>query len=182
MACDLTLGRIEDCKSSVGGIDAIYFVNFGDLGNVTLGTDDEITDADGTFSAFKYAVKSTATNFEQTINSSRDNGTTFISQVVNMTLKGLSKSDNKELKLMAWGRPHIVVEDRNGNAFLFGLERGAEVTGGTAVSGGAMGDLSGYTLNFTAEEKTFANFLNGAVVGDPFAGLTSATATIVEGV
>ena len=181
MACDLTLGRIEDCKSSVGGIDAIYFVNFGDMGNVTLGTEDEVTDADGTFSAFKYAVKSTATNFEQTINSSRDNGTTFISQVVNMTLKGLSKSDNKELKLMAWGRPQVIVEDRNGNAWLFGLERGAEVTGGTAVSGGAMGDLSGYTLSFTAEEKTFANLIEGAVAGDPFAGLTSATATIVEG-
>ena len=182
MACDLTLGRNEDCKSSLGGIDAIYFVNFGEMGNITLGTDDEVTDADGTFSAYKYTVKSTATNFEQTINSSRDNGTTFISQVVNMTLKGLSKTDNKELKLMAWGRPQVIVEDRNGNAFLFGLERGAEVTGGTAVSGGAMGDLSGYTLSLTAEEATFANIIEGAVKGDPFVGLTSATATIVEGV
>src|SRR6056297_3100694 len=158
MACDLTLGRLEDCKSNVGGIDAIYFINFGEMGDATIGTDDDITDLSGTFSAFKYEVKSSATNFEQTINSSRDNGTTFISQVVNMTLKGLSKEDNKELKLLAWGRPHIVVEDRNGSSWLFGLERGAEVAGGTAVSGGAMGDLSGYTLNMTAEEKTFANY------------------------
>ena len=181
MACDLTLGRNEECKSNIGGIDAIYFVNFGEMGNITVGTDDDVTDADGTFSAYKYSVKSTATNFEQTINSSRDNGTTFISQVVNMTLKGLSKTDNKELKLMAWGRPQVIVEDRNGNAFLFGLERGSEVTGGTAVSGGAMGDLSGYTLSLTAEEPTFANIIDGAVKGDPFAGLASATATIVEG-
>lgn len=179
MACDLTRGRIEDCKSFVGGIDAIYFVDFGGLGTVTTGSSDEITDLDGTFSAYKYEVKSTATTMEQTINSSRDNGTTFISQVVNITLKGLSKEDNKELKLMAWGRPHIIVEDRNGNSFMVGLERGSEITGGTAVTGGAMGDLSGYTLNFTAEEKTFANVIDGAVAGDPFAGLTSATATIV---
>jgi len=28
MACDLSLGRIEPCKDSVGGLNAIYFVNY----------------------------------------------------------------------------------------------------------------------------------------------------------
>lgn len=182
MACDITLGRLEPCKSAIGGIDAIYFVNFGTMGDVTLGTNDEITDIAGTFSAFKYEVKSSGTSFEQTVNSSRDNGTTFWSQVVNLTLKGLSKEDNKEVKLLAYGRPHIVVEDRNGNAFIAGLVRGAELTGGTIVTGAAMGDLSGYTLNFTGEENQPANFIDGAVKGDPFAGITTGTATIVEGV
>lgn len=181
MACDLTLGRLEDCKDQIGGIDAVYFVNFGDLGTLTVGSDDEITDADGTFSAYKYELKGT-NNLEQTINSSRETGTTFFSQVLNLQLKKLSKEQNKELKLMAWGRPHVVVADRNGNAWLVGQVRGAEVTGGTIVTGSAMGDLAGYTINLTADEPTPAAAINGAVVDDPFAGWSGATDTIVVGV
>jgi len=177
MACDLTQGRNEPCKESVGGIDAIYFVDFGALGAATTGTDDEITDLDGTFDFYRYDVKSSATTFEQSINSSRDNGTTFFTQTINVTLKKLTKKMHKELKLLAFNRPHVVIQDRNGNAFLAGLNRGCEVTGGTVVTGGAMGDLSGYTITLEAEEELPANFLEGATESDPFAGMTSATAT-----
>ena len=182
MACDISLGRLEPCKNQVGGIDAVYFVNFGDLGVVTTGADDEITDMDGTFSAYKYEIKDTSSNLTQTPTSSRDAGTTFFSQAVNLTLKEITKEMNKELKLLSWGRPHIVVADRNGNALMVGLERGTELTGGSIVTGGAMGDLSGYTLAMSAEEKLPASIIEGATVADPFAGMTSATVTIVEGV
>ena len=43
-----------------------------------------------------------------------------------------------------------------------------------------MGDLSGYTLTFTGQEKTPANFLEGATDANPFAGLTG-TVTVTEG-
>jgi hypothetical protein len=177
MACDLTKGRALPCRESVGGIKAVYFVDFGDLGTISV-TADEVTDMDGTFSAYKYELKGSS-SVEQTINASRENGTVFFDQVVNLTLPQLSKEDNNELKLMAYGRPHIVVEDYNGNAYLVGRENGADVTGGTIVSGAAMGDLSGYTLSFSAMERTAANFIDGAIAGDPFDGMTSATASIV---
>jgi len=179
--CDLTAGRLEPCKSNVGGIDKIYFVNFGDLGTVTQAATDEITDLTGTFSAFEYEVKSSATNLEEAPNSSRDNGTTFFTQTINITLKNKTKEMNNQLKLMAYGRPHVVIWDRNGKAWLAGLERGCEVTGGSVVTGGAMGDLYGYTLVLTGEEKLPANLIDGATKTDPFAGMTSATVTIVKG-
>ena len=62
-----------------------------------------------------------------------------------------------------------------------GVEFGAEVTGGTVATGTAMGDLSGYTLTLTAQEKLPANFISGATLANPFAGLTNATETIVVG-
>ena len=34
-----------------------------------------------------------------------------------------------------------------------------DVSGGTVVTGGAMGDLSGYTLTLTGMEKLPANFI-----------------------
>ena len=161
MACDLTLGRKEPCKDSIGGLKNIYFVDFGDLGTVTL-TNDEITNLTGTsgnLTAFKYELKGVS-SFEQTITSSRENGTTFFDQTLTLTLKKLTKEDNKELKLLAYGRPHVAVEDYNGNVFMMGTENGAEVTGGTIVTGAAMADLSGYTLTLNAQEPLPANFMD----------------------
>ena len=185
MACDLTRGRKEPCKDTVGGLKAVYFVDYSDLGTVTQ-TDDEITDMTGTFSAYKYELKGNS-SFEQAVNSSRENGTTFFEQTLNLTLKKLSKEDHKEIKLLAYGHPHVAVEDYNGNVFIMGLENGADVSGGTIVTGAAMGDLSGYTLTLTCMEVKPANFLDLGVTPDtaavtyPFNEMTSATATIVEG-
>ena len=179
MACDLTKGRKEPCKDVVGGLRAIYFVDYAQLGTVAQ-TDDEITDMTGTFSAYKYELKGNS-SFEQAVNSSRENGTTFFEQTLNLTLKKLSKEDHKEIKLLAYGHPHVAVEDYNGNVFLMGLENGADVSGGTIVTGAAMGDLSGYTLTLTGMEVKPANFVSSPTAADPFAGMTSATATVVEG-
>jgi hypothetical protein len=179
MACDLSLGRKEPCKDVVGGIRAVYFTDFGDLGTVTE-TDDEITDLSGTFTAFKYEVKGNS-SFEQNITSSRENGTTFFEQTLNLTLHKLSKEDNKELKLLAYGRPHVAVEDYNGNVFVMGLQHGADVSGGTIVTGAAMGDLSGYTLTLSAMEVKPANFVASPTSADPYAGMSSATVTVTVG-
>ena len=179
MACDITRGRKEPCKDTVGGIRKVYFIDFGDLGTITL-TDDEITDMSGTFTAFEYEVKGNS-SFEQTVNASRENGTVFYEQTLNLTLKKLSKEDNKELKLLAYGRPHIAIEDYNGNVMLMGREHGADVSGGTIVTGAAMGDLSGYTLTFTAQETLPANFVDSPTAADPYAGMGSATVTVTEG-
>jgi hypothetical protein len=45
-----------------------------------------------------------------------------------------------------------------------GLEHGAEVTGGSIVSGAAMGDLSGFTLTLVAQETAPPYFITGSVV------------------
>lgn len=190
MSCfTLTKGRKEACKDVVGGLKAVYFVDFGGLGTVTQ-TDDEITnmtgDSSNNLTAYKYDLKG-SNSFEQTVTQSTDNGTTFFEQTLNITLKKLTKEDNKELKLLAYGRPHIAVEDYNGNVMMMGLEHGCELSNGTIVTGAAMGDMSGYTLTFTATERLPANFMDSDTVDADFpfsvtdyAGLTG-TITITEG-
>lgn len=161
MACDISLGRIEPCKDSVGGLKALYFINYGDITSVTY----DITDTDviatiaGTPSAYKYDIKGTST-FTQNIQTSRESGTTAFEQVLEVTLHKLTKEDHKEIKLLSFGRPHVIVEDYNGNYFLAGLEHGMDVTGGTIVTGAAMNELSGYTLTLTGMERSPANFLD----------------------
>jgi hypothetical protein len=175
MACDIAVGRLEPCKDSVGGINAVYFVNYGDLGAITYDvTDTDVIDSvAGTPSAYKFDVRGNST-YTENIQSSRENGTTMFEQVLELSLKKLTKEDHKTIKLLSFGRPHVIIEDNNGNLLLAGLEHGADVTGGTVATGGAMGDMSGYTLSFTGMEKVPANFIDG--------DLAAAGFTVVAGV
>jgi hypothetical protein len=178
MACDISMGRIEPCKDSVGGLDAIYIINEGDITEFTMdATDtDVIAEVTGSPKAYKFDLKGNS-SFETTINSSTENGTSFFEQTLSVTLKKLDIDSHKELKLLTWGRPHVIVKDNNDNFFLMGKEHGAEVTGGSIVTGGAMGDLSGYTLTLSAMERVPANFIDAS----DEAGLTTAGFEIVAG-
>ena len=162
MACALTLTRTEPCKEQVGGITKVYFVNYGDISPSTATydmTNTDVIDAfSGTPNCYTYEVRS-ASSFTQNIQSDRATGTTVFEQVLELTLKQLTVADHKELKLLSWGRPHVIVQDNNDNYFIDGLEHGMEVTGGTIVTGEAMSDLTGYTLTLTGMERTPANFL-----------------------
>jgi len=172
--CDISLGRLEPCKTSVGGLKAVYIMNNGDATGVTYdATDtDAITAIAGTPTGYKYDLKGNS-SFEQTINSSRENGTTFFTQTLNLTLKSITAKDLKQIKLLAYGRPQVIVEDNNGKLFYAGLKNGMEVTGGTIVTGAAMGDLSGFTLTVVGEEPVPANMI--------ITSLTTAGVTVVVG-
>lgn len=169
MGCDITHGRAEACKDSISGLLNIYFINYGDLNvdtvhySVTAGEEDVIDawEPASQLSLYKYELKG-ANGFEQTIQTSRDNGTTFFEQVLTVQLKKQDIATHKTVKLLAYGRPRIVVETRNHEFFLAGLDQGCDVTAGTVSSGTAMGDFSGYSLTFTAMEISPANFLNCA--------------------
>ena len=166
MACEnLSLGRLKPCKDTVGGIKNIYFVNYGDFDGIVYNSTDTdvIDDLAASFNAYKYEVHFSS-SFTQNIQSSMENGTTAFEQVLEVTLPKLTKDDHKEIKLISFGHPHVIVEDQNGSFFVAGLLNGMAVTGGTIVTGLNMGDLSGYTLTLTGMEKVPANFLDTDIV------------------
>jgi hypothetical protein len=162
MACTLTTGRELPCKDSVGGIKAVYLADYGTLGALTV-TSGEVTAIAGTPDLFKFDVKGNS-SLEQAITSSRENGTTFYEQTLNLTLTKLDVATQQEIVTIAKARPHIFVEDYNGNYFLIGAVHGADVSGGTIVTGAAMADLSGFTLVFSAQETLPAYFVTSTVV------------------
>jgi predicted secreted hydrolase len=162
MACDISLGRAEQCKDSIGGLSAVYFINYQSLEPIAYGSGNE-TDmiveilSGSQVTAYKYELNGSST-FEQTITSSRENGTTFVDQKLTLNLKKLSIVDHKQLKLLAYGRPIIAVQDRNNNWFVAGLTKGMDLTSFTISTGAAMGDMSGYKLEFQGIELKPANF------------------------
>jgi hypothetical protein len=181
MACDISLGRVTPCKDSVGGLDAIYLINESELSYDNLTFDALMTDSiegvTGTPTAYKWELKGTST-FTQNIVSSRENGTTYFEQVLELTFTRMDAYTHREIKLLSYGNPKVIVKDNNGNFFLVGAKHGADVTGGTIVTGGNMGDLNGYTLTLTAMEQEPAYFFEATTE----AGLTSAGFTIVSGI
>ena len=180
MACNLTKGRAINCKDISAGISAVYLTNFGGLGTIT-DSSSAISNMSGTFTLWKYEVNGSANSFTTTSTASRENGTTFYSTTLSLTLPKLSKEDNAEIKLISYGRPHIVVADRNGAAFLLGRVNGCSLETSTMTSGGAFGDMSGYTLEFSSEEVSAPDFINGATTANPCAGMSSATVTVTAG-
>lgn len=174
MSCDISHGRIEPCKDAVGGLKNLYILNYGmyDETDITydtaLGYEDQITAINlsplaPALTAYIYKFELKGTNsFEQTITSSRENGTTFFEQVLTVTLKKQDAITHKQIKLLSYGRPNIIVENNNGQYFIAGLLRGMDVTAGTISNGTALGDMNGYSLTFTGQEATPANFLDAA--------------------
>ena len=188
MSCDITNGRIEQCKDSVSGLKAIYFINFDDLNSddvVYDATDTDVIDTwqpAATLNLYKYELKSTANSFTTAINSSRDNGTTFFEQTLVANLKRQDFATHKNVKLLAYGRPRIIVRTMTDQFFLMGLDQGADVSAGEISTGAALGDFNGYSLTFTAQEELPANFIDvstEAALATAFADSLGTDATIV---
>jgi hypothetical protein len=172
MSCDISLGRLEPCKDSVGGIRAIYFINYtnGLLDTATFDSDEIITGFASALTLYKYDLKG-ANSFDETNENSRENGTSFFTQTGTIVLKKQDPTTRKQMKLLSWGRPQIVVEFYNYGAsdetryVLAGIENGCEVAPSTA-SGAAMGDLNGYNITFTGTEKEPAFFIDPTIIND----------------
>ena len=165
MACLLTTGRKVPCKSAFGGIKTVYFADYGSLTAIAIDATTKEATTTGSATWYEYDVKGNS-SLETTVTSSRENGTTFYTQSLNLTLTFLDAQTQNELQTLAVARPYVVVEDYYGNSFLCGYENGMECTGGTVVTGAAAGDLSGFTLTFEGMEEAAPFFLAAAVTGD----------------
>ena len=165
MSCDITSGRLEQCKDIVGGLQAIYVLNYGLYDATTDVTYTAGTDEISAISLplatpiYKFELKGT-NSFETTITSSRENGTTFFEQVLSIQLKKQDVQTHKEVKLLTYGRPNIIVRTNANQFFMAGLARGMDVTAGTIGNGTVLGDMNGYGLTFTGQEALPANFLD----------------------
>jgi hypothetical protein len=173
MACDISNGRIEQCKDSVSGLKAVYIINYDKLNSdaatyltTPVGSEDVLDtwvpiDTATPLNLYKYELKSTANSFNTSINASRDNGTTFFEQTLVMNLKRQDAATTKNVKLLAYGRPRIVVRTMTDQYFLVGLDQGADMNSGTIASGSSLDSFNGYeNLTFVAQEELPANFID----------------------
>lgn len=175
MACNITHGRVEPCKDAMAGLRNIYFINenvdpafiYKDNGLgayvVDSAPDEEIEAINFITNLYKFELKSNENVYDQEIVSSREAGTTFFRQTLTIKLKKQDVATHLAVKTLAYAKPRIVVENNEGQFFLMGMFRGADLTAGSINNGGNMGDFTGYSLTFTAEEVLPAPFLQSGL-------------------
>jgi hypothetical protein len=153
MACELTHGFMLECKSTIGGIKAIYLQQHASfLSDVTIDAGTEEINGLPEVDVYKYICPKHTGSFNEEVASSVENGTIFYTQTVTATFFALTAARRKQLELVAKNRLVVFVQDNNDNIWMVGRIDGAEVTAMTTATGVAKGDLNGYTITFTAEE------------------------------
>ena len=175
MACDITKGRLDTpCKTGVGGVKAFYFANFEPLiykefektdGLVTsLFSTDGATPREPIY-LYKYELRCSGHNLEEAKENSEETGTSFVTSTFTAILKQIGATTRDELQIASFGRPQVIVEDYNGNFLLVGIENGCTVSV-NQVTGSAMGELSGYNLTITAQEREMSYLIDPTIIGD----------------
>ncbi len=167
MACQISQGRTIACKT-VGGLKAIYFINndsdfYGDLEFDGLELVSGFSEND--YQLYKYELRG-ANTMDETNEVSEDNGTAFWSLSGAFQLQAQDGITRKELKLLAYGRPHIITEGWDGTFKIYGAEFGCTVSVNTA-SGAGMGDFNGYSLTVTGMQTEPAFIVKTpSIIGD----------------
>ena len=167
MACNLTKGLAVDCKDQIGGLKKIFFAKsycsniraraIFDATNTlqmnTAGFANWDIFSTGAVDVFQYDLRPNLSSMTVNITSDPASGTTFFEQTLSISMQKLSVAQTNELKLISYNRSQVFVQDMNDNVFLLGMDNGIDVSGGTAVTGVAKGDMTGFTLELRAEEK-----------------------------
>lgn len=172
MSCALTAGRKEPCLDISAGIEKVYLINHvyggldltfstGDNTDVVTDMHDNSTGSPVDLTAFEYEVKG-ASKLMENILSDRNAGTTAFEQVLTLQLKKWDADMTKEMKLLAYGRPHVVVVLRSGEQMLCGAIEGMEL-GGNRDSGAAHNDPQVYALELKGMEKMPAYHIEGTL-------------------
>ena len=170
MACsNLTAGFTLDCNDSQGGIEKIF------IGN---GAVESITETSGLVTAitvggsalvpadfFEFDTPRQTSSLTEATTVSQENGTITFDQQLTMVFNKLESSKRNQLLLMAESTSMVIVaKDNNGKFWSIGIERGGYMTSGTAVSGVAFADRSGYELVVGGIEKSPMYEVTGSIV------------------
>jgi hypothetical protein len=167
MACATIEDYEIDCnKDSLGGLEVIYIAIRGDI--------EGYTETAGAISAvnmktgkkfFKFDLVKSTSNFTNTLTANAQTGTFFYAQAATLVMNKLKAATSALVDGLAQNSLVMITKDRNGEFIMLGRENGLDVSGGTAGSGTASGDRSGYEIQFTGEEKKMSH-VSPAIIDD----------------
>jgi len=142
--CDITAGRLKQCKQGLGGLGKLYLFNFVENPfTVTAGVATAINPL--LLNVFEYELEGDGNNVAESMVPDRNSGTTLNTQTITVVLKKIDATTSAQLNLLAYGFPMAVVKDRNGIFHAIGIDDGIDFTV-AQPKGGAKGELNGYTL------------------------------------
>jgi hypothetical protein len=163
-SCFITSNVLKGCRDSIGGIKQVYIVA-GCVTGTTENADQEILTVGATGgTVYTYQVEKNTSNFVENIQASLENGTIVYNQQLNLVFLKLQQSTRNQIKLLAQNtNMKVFVETNEGSIFYLGEDFGMALASGTAESGTAFADRSGYTVVLEGFEKEPAKKLAGSL-------------------
>lgn len=166
----LTSGICRGCKDNAGGIKKVYIADealvdwtkFDQAPAPTTDTDPvegTITNLELVTGAswYVFQVNKYSSSWTETINVA-DTGNVSYQQVVSLVFSKNSQDKRNVISEIAKGDLVMIIEDNNGKKWLIGSEdNGVALSGGTSTSGTAMGDMNGWSPEFTCNSVSPAN-------------------------
>ena len=138
----------------------MYIAPYAGTGGFAAPSSGAISDSAAALQVFQFEMQAGSSSFTQTVNASTENGSVHYQQVLSLSFNKMAAADVAEIADLNKARLSIIVRDKNDQYWVMGHVNGCEVTGGTFVSGQAVGDLNGATVEITAMELTAAPLLS----------------------
>jgi hypothetical protein len=164
MSCDLAAGRVRPCKQSLGGLGKLFLFNYVENPFTVVNGVATAINADLT-TVFEYLIEGDGNNVSESFVSDRNSGTSVNTQTMTIVLKKIDATTSAQLNLLAYGFPMAVVKDRNGIYHAIGIDDGIDFTV-VQSTGGAKGELNGYTLTGVSTTGALSPKLDGDTVTD----------------
>lgn len=164
MACDITAGRLKQCKQSLGGLGTLYLFNF---------VENPFTVAAGVATAinplltvvYKYEIEGDGNKVDENLVPDRNSGTSVNTQTMTIVLKKIDAATSLQMNLLAYGFPMAVIKDRNGVYHALGIDDGIDFSVAQST-GGAKTEMNGYTLTGVATTGALSPKLDAGTITD----------------
>ena len=158
MACVLTSGyTFLGCKGGAGGIKKVYLTEFAN----NSGTGYAFTATAGLVTAYTlatgtkyrvYSLDKEMSNMTSPGTYTPASGTVSYEPQIDFTIKKLTSTVIQEIQLVAQNVLTMMVQDVNGDYWLFGKENGMDLLTWSTESGMNIVDLAGHKLSFKGKE------------------------------
>ena len=164
MACTTLEDIIKGCDNNIGGITAVY-VN--DMDNITSTTEDdaawEVTAQTVSNRYQTFQFRRNTSNFTEEDTIDLINGSTFVTQTLNLMLHRREAAVSRALKILGEGQRDlaIIVLDANGKYWYFPF---MQLSAGGEGSGTTKADGSKYSVTFEAENPFLAKEVDSTII------------------
>ena len=164
-ACTLTAGYSKPCRNEKGGVKSIYFIEVDHKSTMTV-VDGEVTTLTLTTGnrAWKYAVEMNTAFFTDTLTGSRENGTLFAAQSLNVILNDNQQATRNQMMLLGQNDVIAIVELANGDFEMLGADNGLTIETDERASGTVKADRSGHTITMVGEEDQLAYKVDSTII------------------
>lgn len=165
MACALTQGYTLACSDNMGGVKEFYIIEHANITSFTQAAGEVtalVKESGKQF--YKYEQEQNVAEVDEAIEVNQENGTRFANSTIKLVINKRQVSVRNEIMLLAKNKVVIVEVDRNGTAWIHGLEFGLRLGASNAKSGRAGGDRNGYELSFAGQEREMAYELDATVL------------------